>query len=294
MIQYSAMNVGGVIAAAWFLTGMAQADTLNVVSSFVWEHEAIVGLSGLEVSDDGATFVTISDRGWYIAGEFLRAEGEIKGADIQEHLPILGQDGLPVAARRIGDWSDAEGLAIAQNGTFWVSFERWARVSQFTSPEVAGTWIRDHPTFQQYDDNRQLEAVAVDANGTVYTFPENPTDDGFPIYQLNGADWEVRGHIAPSDGFALVGADFGPDGQLFLLERKLVLGLWWQNRVRRLEDVTNPDDIETLWTSKRGAYDNLEGIAVWQDQRGLRVTLVSDNNGDKDEPTTFVELQLVD
>ena len=32
----------------------------------------------------------------------------------------------------------------------------------------------------------------------------------------------------------IVGADFADDGTLYLLERKLVVGIWWQSRIRRV------------------------------------------------------------
>ena len=91
--------------------------------------------------------------------------------------------------------------------------------------------------------------------------------------------------------FAIVGADFDATGQLYLLERRLFLGLWWQNRIRRID----PQDLsrdEILWTGRLGEYNNLEGISIWYDESGLRMTLVSDNNGNKKELTQFVEYRL--
>ena len=76
------------------------------------------------------------------------------------------------------------------------------------------------------------------------------------------------------------------------MERKLVVGLWWQNRIRRVRLDGSEDTV--LWTGERGEFGNLEGISVWQDERGLRLTLVSDNNGSKDEPTQFVEFRLTE
>ena len=38
----------------------------------------------------------------------------------------------------------------------------------------------------------------------------------------------------------------------------------------------------------------LEGIALWRDAPGLRLVLVSDNNGDADDLTQFVEFRLTD
>ncbi len=271
--------------------GGVHAQTMTELGTYEWSSETINGLSGLEVFEDGTTFATVSDQGWYVAGTFQRQDDQIVGINVTEFLPILGNDGLPVAARRVGDWSDAEGLAIAANGTHWISFERWAHVSRFDGPESTGQWIKDHPSFNDFDDNRQLEALAVHPDGTVYVFPEQTLGSGFPIFRLNDNDWEISGEIAKLDGFAIVGADFDTDGQLYLLERKLVLGLWWQSRIRRL-DVNAPGGIEILWTSARGAFRNLEGIAVWRDEIGLRLTLVSDNNRDRAEVTQFVEFRL--
>ncbi len=274
------------------LASNATADTLRILHAFAWPHDGIVGLSGLEMSEDGSAFTTISDRGWIITGTIMRQAGEMTEVTVEQHLPLLGNDGLPVAARRVGDWSDAEGLAVHADGRFWVAYERWARVAEHPGPTQASKWIRDHPTFAQFSDNRQLEALALHPNGDLFAFSEEPLADGFPIYRLRDGTWGIDGTITQSDSYAIVGADFDHDGALYLLERKLVLGVWWQSRVRRIADMAAPDQIETLWESQRGAYDNLEGLSVWYDDDGLRVTMVTDNNSDVDEPTTFVEARL--
>lgn len=269
----------------------AQAEKLTHVGTFEWPSEAVVGVSGLEISDDGATFFAVGDQGWYLSGAFERNGDQITDLTLQKYLPILGNDGLPVAARRTGDWSDAEGLAIAPDGTHWISFERWAHVSRYDAPELTGQWIQDHASFYDYRDNRQLEALAIHPDGAVYTFPERPLSDGFPIYRLNTDSWIIDGYIPERDGFSIVGADFDEDDQLYLLERKLILGFWWQNRVRRLH-LESLNSIEVLWTGGRGEFNNLEGIAVWSDDTGMRITMVSDNNGDQQEATQFVEFRL--
>ena len=270
-----------------------QADTLEHIATFEWPTDTIKGLSGLEVSANGVAFTAVGDRGWFLSGQFVREDGVIAGLDQLSYLPVLGNKGLPVAARRIGDQSDSEGLAIGPDGQTWVSFERWARVSRFDEVGATGNWIKDHETFREFRENRELEAVALHPNGDVYTFPERPTRAGFPIYRLRGDVWSVEGHIQSRNRFAIVGADFDEEGDLYLLERRLVLGLWWKNRVRRLR-IDAPDDVEVLWTGGLGEYFNLEGIAVWRDDAGLRLTIVSDNNADPDEPTQFVEFRLIE
>ena len=284
----------GLVAISCLAVGTAaHSQTLTHIGTTDWPLEAVTGVSGLEVSADGLSFQAISDRGWHMTGQFVRDDDRISEVILMEHMPILGLDGLPVAARRIGDWSDAEGLAIAPDGTIWISFERWAHVSRFPKAGAKAEWIKDHPSFKEYKENRQLEALAIDADGTLFTLPERPLKDGFPIYRLDGSAWTIDGHLPERNSFSIVGADFDANGDLYVLERKLVVGLWWQNRIRRVR-LPEPRSDEIIWTGARGEYFNLEGIAVWRDDVGLRITLVSDNNSSKKETTQFVEYRLTD
>lgn len=297
----------GLLAAPltlFLLSGCARADSLQFIARFDWATDSVTGLSGIEVAPDGLAFHIVSDRGWFVTGRFERDTDTITGLVLDRIDPIPGIDGLPVSARRLGDWSDAEGLAMAPDGTSWISFERWARVARHApggpdkGPDKgAGLsragWIRDHPDFLAYPDNRQLEALALAPDDTLYTFAEQPLAEGFAIYRLtDGTTWQVTGHIPPQDRFAIVGADFGPDGRLYLLERKLRLGLWWQNRIRRL-DVEAPESVETLWTGAPGAFGNLEGLALWMRGDEIRAIAVSDNNGALHLPNQIVEFRLV-
>lgn len=289
------MSKRTLVALIFAVSGLpAAAADLEQVGSFVWAPEVANGVSGLEVSSDGGTFQAVTDLGWYIEGRFERTDGAISGLTVQKFLPILGQDGLPVAARRVGDWSDAEGLAIAVDGTMYISFERWAHVWRYRTPDRIADFIKDHPEFYGYADNRQLEAIAVDPRGRVFVFAERPerSSGKYPAYRLDESGWRVAGLIDERDGFSIVGADFHDDGRLYLLERKLVTGIWWQSRIRRFEVVEGAGEI--LWTSRLGQHTNLEGIAVWRGDDGLRVTMVSDNNLENGEPTTFVEYRLTE
>ena len=102
----------------------------------------------------------------------------------------------------------------------------------------------------------------------------------------------IDGHLPEHDVFSIVGADFDENGDLYLLERKLIVGLWWQNRIRRVRLDGSEDT--AIWTSERGEFGNLEGIALWRDEDGLRLVLVSDNNANEDTPTEFVEFRLTE
>ena len=279
------------VALAALIALPAAADDLAPIGTFHWDSDLIAELSGIEVSDDGLSFTPVGDRGFWMTGRFERDGDAITGIDVDDLGSVLGENGFPVAARRVEDWSDSEGLAIADDGTIWVSFERWAHVWQYNDglrqPPI---WTMDHPTFYDHAENWQLEALALSPDGTLYTFSEKPLPEGFPIYRLENGAWTIDGYLPEQDLFSIVGADFDSSGDLYLLERKLVVGLWWQNRIRRVRLGTPVDEV--LWTSQRDEYQNLEGLAVWRDAKGLRLTLVSDNGGAG--PSQFVEFRLTD
>lgn len=283
------------VALTLALAAPAGAAELLHLGTIQWGGEAINGVSGLEVSDDGSAFWAVSDQGWFLKGQFKRDGGRIADVILDDLLPIRGSDGLPVAARRVGDHADAEGLAMmpGDNG-FYVTFERWARAARFDAVDQPADFIKDHPTFFEFRDNRQLEAAAISPDGRLHVFSELELKalGAVPVYVLELDGWAITGTIDRPDWFAIVGADFGPDGRLFLLERQLVLGLWWQSRIRLFE--TPSGSGEVIWTSNPGAYYNLEGLAVWRDDIGLRLTLVSDNNQNRNEPTQFVEFRLTE
>ena len=269
----------------------ALADTVEPISRYAWETEIIAGVSGLELSADGKDFVAVGDRGFWMEGTIVRDANGITGIDVGRIAPILGIDGNPVAARRVGDHSDAEGLALDPDGTAWISFERWAHVTRHDGGlDSIGIHIRDHETFYDHADNWQLEAIAISPEGDIYTFSEKPFPDGFPIYKLVDGEWTITGTLPERDLFAIVGADFDDNGDLYLLERKLVMGFWWQSRIRRIR-LDGTED-RTLWTSERGDFGNLEGIALWRRNGELILTAVSDNNN-QDDPTEFVDFRLV-
>ena len=253
----------------------------------------VVGVSGIEITDGGEGFIAVSDAGWFLEGTLTREAGILSGAEDTNVRPIIGQNGYPVRARRVADWSDAEGLALLPDGTMFVSFERWARVSRYSTQTGPGGWIKDHVDFTTFADNRELEAVAVDLDGVVYTMPEVETDPaGFPMYRLDSEGWVVADHIPASEGFSLVGADFGPNGMMYILERKLVFATWWQSRVRRFDPATR--QLKILWAPEADIFGNLEGISVWEAPDGLRATMVSDNNGTDGVATEIVEMRLTE
>lgn len=262
------------------------------VGRYVWAETAadFGGMSGIEISDDGSRFIALSDRGTLRKGDVRREGGVITAFHTTLDTPLHTSDGSVVGKRT----SDSEGLALADDGTVYISFEGLARVAAF--PDVTGPAVRipRHPAFIEMQNNSALEALAVDSDGALYTMPERSgrNDRPFPIYRFADGTWSVPFTIPREGPFLPVGADIGPDGLFYLLERDFT-GLGFRSRVRRFD--MNGGEVETLLQTRTGTHDNLEGISVWRDTGGaIRLTMIADDNFKFFQTTEVVEYRVND
>ncbi len=278
--------------AAWcFLAwqGVAQ-PTASHVSTFNWsvEDPNFGGLSGLELSDDGTSFTAVTDRGRFVTGKIERVGGNITAVTGVALSPMQSAN----SPRLNSGAADSEGLAIAPDGEVFVGFEIYQRVWRYQSIHSRAARLPRHPDFGILTPNGALEAVAVSPDGTIYTLPENPGRNVWPtpVYRYQYGHWDVAFLMPRKGRFRAVGADFGPDGALYILERAFS-PLGFRSRVRRL-DIT-PRGIardEQVFESNYRDYDNLEGLAVWRDaDQNIRLTMVSDDNFMFFQTTQFVE-----
>ncbi len=282
-------------AAFCCFSTLADAGELEFSSRYVWHGIAAEfgGFSGIEVTPDGARFTVISDRGTYATGEFIRNEGKIGSVVTLPIRPLKGIGGEPVVGRN----ADAEGLATDDAGRMFVSFEGNHRVLRYIRDGEDVSRLKPHPDFAALQNNSALEALAIDANGVLYSLPERSGawEVPFPVYRRTGDDWDKKLTIPRRGKFLPVGADFGPDGRFYLLERDFVWYRGFATRVRRFE--LGPDGFggeETLLTTPFGKHDNLEGIGVWTNAAGsTRITMISDDNFLPVQVTEFVEYELV-
>lgn len=252
---------------------------------------AFGGWSGLEVTPDGATFITISDKGNLLTGRLLRgADGRINGVEPGQIRPLRHTDGNPLPRF----YDDSEGLALADDGTVFVSFEAEHRVVRYAN--AAATQAETLPipdAFARMKNNSSLEALAVGPDGAIYTLPERSgrADRPFPVYRFKNGEWAVFGRIARRGEFLPVGADIGPDGRFYLLERALTSLFGFSSRVRRFDITADGFANEhLLFQTGPGVHDNLEGLSVWRDTEGaIRLTMISDDNFKFFQTTEFVE-----
>ena len=268
------------------LPAMPQAE---FIGAYTWTDDdpRLGGLSAIEVTDNG--FVAISDRALFITGRFERSGDRITGITSGPFIPMTGPGGraLPRAE------SDSEGLAIAPDGTIYVSFEWMHGIRSFASVDAPGSALMTTPAFDGMQTNASLEALAIGPDGALYTIPERSgaVNQPFPVYRLLDGVWDQPFSIPRRGAFLVAGADIGPDGRLYLLERDFI-GIGFRSRVRRF-NLTGGSEALILETRLR-QHDNLEGISVWQDDTGLRITMISDDNLNMFQRTEVVEYRLTD
>lgn len=282
-------------AALWLSVGLASAQTLEFVSRYDWnaQVDGFGGFSSLELTRDGKNFITTTDKGMIAEGRILRDDGRIRGIDNMRFATLLNPEGAPLRSYR----TDAEGLAVTPGGTIYVSFEGTHRVMAYDSFTSPARPLPDLPGASSFQRNSSLEALAIDGAGVLYTMPERSGDLNrpFPVYRFRHGRWDQNLSIQRRGGFLPVGADFGPDGRLYVLERELVGLGGFASRVRsfRLSRNALTDERELLRTTA-GTHDNLEGIAVWATPQGaMRVTMISDDNFRIFQRTEIVEYRLV-
>lgn len=269
-------------------------DELTFIGRFAWngDQDGFGGFSGLDVSADGKSFTTISDKGRILTGKFNRVDGVISAVDAGMFLPLSDTKGVPVTRYQI----DSEGLAIDKSGAVYVSFEGQHRVWKYPAKGGKALALDTHRDFKSLQNNSGLEALAIDANGVLYTLPERSGDlaKPFPVYRYKNTAWHHHFSIRRDGSFLPVGADFGPDGRFYLLERDFIWYGGFASRIRSF-DVSDEgfSNEKTLLVTSFGTHDNLEGIAVWQDiSNRIRLTMISDDNFNFLQQTEFVEYAL--
>lgn len=292
-----ALAAAGAVAGT---LGAGAADVLPGNATWIGTHfwtmqnDRFGGMSAIEMEADGFGFVALSDRGSIVAGTFQRdAEDRIAGVTAGPLGVLRGRADEALTRSR----ADSEGLAIGPDGTIWVSFEIAPRLLQYDQLFGPASYLPIPRDFSRMAPNGALEALAIAPDGALYTLPEQSVrnDGAFTVYRFHDGTWD-QPFTVPRDGdFLPVGADFGPDGRLYLLERDLGF-FGFATRVRRF--VLSGDRIdqgETVLQTPVGIHGNLEGIGVWRDAQGrLRLTMISDDNFSSFFRTEIVEYALRD
>ena len=291
----------GLAAGLLFALGLEGSATPSppeaFLGSYLWSmtDPRFGGFSGIELDAGGSHFTALSDHGAVISGEILRdAGGRITGIRAGNMISLRGKGTAPL----MDDRTDSEGLAIAPDGTAYISFEGVARVLRYARLDGPAENLPTQPDFRKLQRNSALEALAIDAKGVLYTMPERSGDltRPFPVYRFRNGNWDRALSLPRFGNFLAVAADFGPDGRFYLLEREFHGLTGFASRLRRFDLTASGFTGETLlMQSPVGTHGNLEGLSIWRDVSGhLRATMISDDNFSFFLATDIVEYRLPD
>lgn len=270
---------------------------LGLVGSYTWHRGSQTnfgGFSAIEVGNDGTSFAAVSDRGWIVRGEFVRdADGRITAIRATPVEPLLSSrsgKALPPYA------SNAEGMAMAPDGRLYVSFEGLHRVGYLRPGENVVRGVERSPDFENLQSNSGMEALALDPEGRLIAIIERSGDlkRPYPVYRLEKDGHWTKPYTVPRiPPYLPVGADTGPDGRLYVLERHFA-GIGFQSRIRSFAFGRDGlEDERILLETPLGRHDNLEGISVWTGtDGGIRLTMISDDNLNMFQRTEIVEYRL--
>ncbi len=285
------------IASGVLVTPAWAVDThpAKQMGRYTWQHDAdwFGGFSALHLSDDGRYMLALSDRSVLVSARINRDGDDIKGITVLDQWPLLSSSGQKLS----GIAGDSEGLAVAPDGSLYISFEGIHRVAHYPTPDQNARVLPQPRDFRRLDNNGSFEGLAIDRAGHLFTLTEKTrtAQGAIPVYRWNGQRWSIPFTLPERDGFRPVSADFGPDGRFYVLERKVAF-IGFRSRLRRwvVGDDT-PQAEEILFDSATGTHDNLEGLCIWRDtQNRLRATMISDDNFLALQRTELVEYLLPD
>ena len=268
---------------------------LEFSSQIVWraDVDGFGGFSALWVSEDGSEFIAVSDQGRIGEGRLERTDGKITDVKDARFDWLRDPRGQPVEDFLV----DGEGIAVDDEGNFYVSFEAQHRIWKYSGLGSKAQAIKSPRDFASLQNNSGLEGLAIDDQRRLYTLPERSgrMDRPFPVYRYTRGSWDIPFRIPRRGEYLPASLDIGPDGKLYLLERDFST-MFFSSRIRRFTlDGDELVDEEELLTTLPGRHQNLEGLSVWRDADGnLRLTMISDDGFKSFWSTRFVEYRLLE
>ena len=286
-MRFRSIALGGLLA--WSLPLVALAADLIPMGQFHWQSNRVEfgGFSGISLQNNGQTVFALSDRGRLFEAALTRENGRIMRMEVTAVHRVLERDGT--AMRRF--LSDAEGLEMAADGAHVIAFESYPRIWAYETPGGPARKLHVWDLFWALLGNQGLEALARDEAGTLWAISE---EDGQVWTSQSQGGFAKGPKIPTADKFRITGADFGPDGLLYVVERRVKWMRSFATRIRRID----PDILdfgEVLLTDDTGLLDNSEGIDLWEDADGrTRLTLIADDNFSPFQKTVVTEFELVE
>jgi hypothetical protein len=254
-------------------------------------HRQFGGLSDLVVSEDGTRLLAVTDQAhWFRAELSYNAVGMLSGIANGELVPMKGLAGSDMLDKD----GDAESMTTlvpqALDGAVLVGFERNHRVWHYDlsrgldvlpEPVAMGDWILG------LGYNEGLEGIALLGDGRLLALSENGSAANGDI--LGSLESEIDGtqpiSIVRRPPYLVTGVAAGPDGGVFLLERRFSILGGVGMEIRFIPDAEiqpgarlNGEVLADLGFQEAN-IDNMEGIAARRgDDGGTLLYVLSDDN----------------
>ncbi len=184
------------------------------------------GISGASVAPDGGVLTAVTDMGrWYRLRLRHDADGRLTGIEASDSGRLRDEDGKPLKGKGVGD---AEGLAVAADGGFYVTFEGWHRLWRYRPASdplrAKARYVRPPKGMASLPLNNGVEAAAVLPDGRLVLLSEGGlTEAGDRRGWLgDGKRWSEIA-LAPTAEFKPTDLAALPSGDLLLLERRVSL-----------------------------------------------------------------------
>ncbi|MCU0790513.1 MAG: esterase-like activity of phytase family protein, partial [Nitratireductor sp.] len=265
------------------------------------------GFSALRLYPDRNRLIAVSDRCRVLTATLERdAGGVLRGIEGATLRPLPADaSGRPISKTR---YSDCEALDV-RDGKAFIAFERNSQTARFkiradgSLAEFAP--VRPKPGIGQLDRNRGIEAMALFPaqsrfDGSILSISELTLNaEGNHRAFINGEGGVTEFAVARRDDYSVTDADFLPDGDLLILERRFGLSIAPGMRIRRIpaSSIAEGATVDGEVLIEAGlAYriDNMEGLAVNTGEDGqVYLTLISDDNFMVFQSTLLLEFRLV-
>jgi hypothetical protein len=262
------------------------------------------GFSSLEISPDGTSLLTASDRGtWWLAT--LRLKDGIPagiGDSVLQDIPDPNGQILPEGE------NDSEGMAIAADGAVYMSFERHHRIVRYRPPDPkdlrtlgrsAQETLPSPPDLGHAPSNSGLEAIAMMDGRTLFALTESyQAERGYNRgWLVTDGVWKPFDYKR-TEPFDVTDAKRLPNGDMLVLERRFSLLGGVGARLCVIAGATiRPGaklDCRTLAELQPPqSIDNMEGLAVRRNERGeTLVYMISDDNFSRLQRTVLLVFRL--
>ncbi len=243
------------------------------------------GWSDLRLAADGGRLTAISDHGFWLQARLVYdATGRLVALSEASLGPLIDTTG----ARLLGRKGDAEGLAAAPDGGFYVSFERIHRVWRYPRAEPPFSApprpLPMPPRLASAPDNGGIEALLRLSDGRMMALVEELRDGDENVgWVRDTAGWHEL-HYRAADDYKPTGlAQLPGSGDILVLERRFTFLTGMGARIVRvpkqaLQPGAHLQGEELAALRLPFTVDNFEGLAVAQPGGTVRLYLISDDN----------------